>query len=90
MANRLTENPFVIDTAGAAAIFKTNIQVEYFEFVGYNLDTDNVIVQDGAGNLIWQENGASDLRNVRSGRIGWVQGLTVPTLSAGKLLVFFR
>lgn len=90
MANRLTENPFVIDTAGATVLFKGNINVDYFEFSGYALDTDNVIVNDNSGNLVWQENGASDLRNVRSGHVGWIQGLTVPTLSSGKLLVFFK
>lgn len=90
MANRLTENPFVIDTASANVLFKGNIEVDYFEFTGYALDTDNVIVQDNAGNLIWQENGASDLRNVRSGHVGYIRGLIVPTLTSGKLLVFFK
>lgn len=90
MANALAGNPAVIDTAGAAVLFQTNLQIIQFEFIDYALDTDQVTVQDRFGRLLWRANGAADLSPVRSGKIGYVTGLAVPTLSAGKLFIWFE
>lgn len=89
MANRLGVNPMVIDTPGAAILFSSNIEIIQLEFIDYGLDTDQITVQDRFGNLVWRANGASDLRPIVSGRLGLINGLAVPTLSAGKLFVWF-
>lgn len=90
MANQMAELPWAIDTPSASLLFSTMVFVEHFEFVGYALDTDSVIVQNKNGQVVWQNNGAADLRNVISAKIGDVNGLKVTTLTSGKLLVYFR
>jgi hypothetical protein len=72
------------------------VQVEY---VGYTAAGHFVEVYSRYGKLIARLSGASDLRTVRTGRIGWVQGFTVPTttipggaanMQSGKLIVYFE
>lgn len=94
MANDFSRNPWVIDTAfsakPAAITPLTSVMIDHFEFCDYTLDTDSVTVQDFTGGVLWDDNGASDLRTIRSGTVGNVRGILVPTLSSGKLLVFFK
>ena len=88
MANVLTGRQWKIDTASATALLSSEIKVEQIEFSSYSVDTDTVSIQDKNGRIIWEGNGASDLQTVRSGKIGWVDGLKVPTLTAGKIIVY--
>lgn len=89
MANRLISNPFIIDTASNTPIWLPNIKVTQFEFYPTQA-ADTVVVNDKDGNLIWSASGNADNETVRSGKVEWVRGLTVPTLSAGaKLAIFF-
>lgn len=88
MANVLTANPWVVDTASATPIFKTYAKIRHIEFADYALDTDNCLVTDQNGVRVFSENGAADLRNVRSGHIGWVNGVIVPTLTSGKVYIY--
>lgn len=88
MANVLTANPWVVDTASATAVFSSEIKVRHMEFVAYAAATDKVIVTDKNGILVWQGDGNADLESERSGNIGWVNGLIVSTLTSGKLLVY--
>lgn len=89
MANNLTTNPWVIDTAGAALLWPATVFVDHFEFANYTADTDTVVVKNRAGINAWSDNGASDLRTIRSGHIGAVHGgLSVPTLSSGLLYIY--
>lgn len=94
MANDFARNPWVIDTPFAVApspiIELSSVPIDHFEFLGYQVDTDSVVVNDNTGGLLWADNGAADLRNVRSGTIGPSRGVLVPTLTAGKLLVYFK
>lgn len=87
MANDVTRNPWILDTV--ATVWGTTaaplpLKVDHFEFFAYALDTDQVILKDLDGKIIWQDNGADDLKAVRSGGIGWLhRGLKVDTLTAG-------
>jgi|SRR5215831_3342876 len=100
MANQLTVNPWVIDTPVAAGVilFAGDLHNTQVEYVGYTADTDTVEVLDRYGNLVASLNGASDLRTVRTGRIGWIHGFTVRTtkldsttnMPTGKLICYFE
>ncbi len=63
-------------------------KIRHMEFVGYSADAHTCVLQDANGNTVWQTNGKSDLSNVVSQSIGWVQGLKLTTLDAGKVLVY--
>ena len=95
MANLYGQNPWILDTVVAAVeqpYKNSNINVDHFEFVGYGADTDTCQIKDGNGNIIWEGNGASDLEEVRSGRVGWVQkGLFLSQRTGtGVVRVFIR
>ncbi len=92
MANKLSINPLRIDTPGAAVLIPTNIKVKHIEFVGFASGTDSCIVEDRYGNVITELLGAAAGGDgvVRTGNIGWVYGIQVPTLTAGICLVFFE
>jgi hypothetical protein len=91
MANDLTSNPWVIDTASASVLCQTNVAVEHFEFAGYSAQGSQCIVQDRSGKTVWAATGAADLEEVRSGKVGWIQGLKIPTLENGGVLrVYIR
>lgn len=90
MANQLGSNPWVIDTPGPALLFATNVKAAHFEFSQYAADTDNVIVVDRFGKEVWAANGNVDLSPVESFTVEWIHGISVPTLSSGKLRVYFK
>ncbi len=86
MANSMTTNPWVVDTAGASILFTPDVEVRHFEYTGYAAQGSNVTVQDRFGKNIWVGLGAADQEEVRSGPIGWVHGISVPTLQNGGIL----
>ena len=90
MANNLASNPWVLDTAAVTVLFPGHIIVNAFEWEGYALDTDTVVVKDGNGKEVWKANGFSDLTAAYSGAGSFsIQGLALTTLASGKLRVFF-
>jgi hypothetical protein len=86
VANDLTSNPWVVDTASATVIFKHNIKVRHMEYSLYGAQPNQCIVKDQTGKVVWSATGAADLSEVRSGNIGWINGLAVPTLDGGGIL----
>lgn len=89
MANVLTANPWVVDTASATPIFTTYAKIRHIEFADYTNDTDTCLVTDQNGVRIFSGNGASDLQTVRSGNIGWVNGVIVSQISGtGKVYIY--
>lgn len=92
MANKLTQNPMNIDTPSPNAIVTGAYKIRHIEFVGYTADTDQAIVTNLNGVIITELIGASAGGDgvVRSGNIGWVDGIIIPTLTAGIVLVFFE
>jgi len=87
MANVITGRQWKIDTAGT--IWVGNAKIEQIEFTNYAADTDVFVVTDIAGRIVWEGNGAADLSPVRSGKIGWVDGLKVTTLTTGAILLVY-
>lgn len=75
MANDIAANPWSLDTVGATIIWPSWIKVAHFEMIDYTVDTDTVQLQDRNGRVVWEGNGASDLRPIVSMRVGWINGL---------------
>lgn len=88
MANSLGTNPMVLDTAGATSVLKHNIKIKALGFVQYNADADNAVVSDMDGNEIWAPNGKSDLSSLHITSVGWVRGIQLTSITAGKVLVY--
>lgn len=88
MANLLAQNPMNIDTPGPGVIIKTKYKLKHIEYVGYASATDKAIVTNAAGYIIAELTGAADLEEVRTSNIGWVDGIAVPTLTSGVVLIF--
>lgn len=106
MANQVTVNPWVIDTTvpnintpGYLGPIHDaemhNCQVEYIEYT----DASHFVeVQDRYGNVVARLKGALDLKTVRTGRVGWIHGFTVPqfdqqgnpNMQSGKLVCYFE
>lgn len=89
MANILSTNPWNIDTPGAGILKSGALKLKHIEFYGYAAATDKVIIQNRFGTVIAQLSGTTDLQEVRTGAIGWVDGLIVPTITSGKCLIFY-
>lgn len=91
MANKLAQNPMYVDTPSNVPIVNGAYKIKHIEFVGYAADTDSAIVTNLNGNVITELLGASAGGDgvVRTGNIGWVDGIIVPTLTAGAVLIFF-
>lgn len=90
MANQTASFPWIIDTAGAGFLCTQMVKIRELVFLPA-LDADTVTVQDVNGRLVWLGNGSADLEPVRSGHLGWVQGLAVTALSANtKLLIYLE
>jgi len=90
MAIQATGRVIVVPSAdaGTTPIFTHMVKVEHIEFINYTADTDTCTVLDGTDRKVWEGNGASDLRAVRSGKIGWVDGIKVTACSAGEVRIY--
>jgi hypothetical protein len=69
----------------------TWIKVAHFEFSGYTASAV-ATVADRNGNIVWNATAASDLEEVRSAKVGWINGLQNISASqnGGKILVYFE
>jgi len=89
MANSITGRQWKIDTPSATAILTSAVKVKEIEFTQYAADADEFSVTDRNGRIVWEGNGRSDLSPFRSGSVGWVDGIIVPTLTAGAELLIY-
>jgi hypothetical protein len=71
-----------------AVIANWNIKVNHFQFSGYAAQGNRAILKDQNGNIIETFTGAADLSEVRSAKIGVVNGLILDTLDAGAVYVY--
>lgn len=99
MANQLATNPWRVDTTGSATLGSGGMaKVGQIEFIDYASSTDHVEIQDRNGRIVARLGGDSSLKTVRTGKIGWVQGLIVPVtdsdgnpnMATGKILIYFE
>jgi hypothetical protein len=91
VSNKLGSNPMLIDTPDAVnALTNAQLSIRRLEYTNYNSVTDGVVVQDGNGNPIWQTRGNLSYLPVSRDDIGPYNGLRVPTMDSGVLLVYYR
>lgn len=92
MANLLHDNPWTLDTPGAAVLFFTYIKVRQFEWQDFAAG-NSVIVQDQNGKEVWKATAPATVSEsvVRSGNVGWINGLILNTLGGtSKLKVYIE
>ena len=93
MANDLTKNPWVVDTASGTAILSDWADVRSIQWIGGTTAGHAAIVQDKDGTVIWRRLAAAVNANFDTefqGRWGRrVNGLLVPTLDSGTLYITF-
>lgn len=80
--NQLASNPWVIAVTQDVPLFLGMMPHVQMEYIDYQDPTDYAEIQDRNGRTVALLKGINDLRTVRSGRIGWVQGLMVPKLTS--------
>lgn len=85
MADDVQSNPWSLDTVGPVPVFaKQRIKIHHIEFVGYAIAADIGRLVDQNGKTIWEAQGDDDFSPVQTqGIVGWVNGMTVDTLSGG-------
>jgi len=85
MANDLTGNPWVIDTAGAL----TSLEVRIDRIAWKNATTLNhtVLIVDGSGKMIFEDFASGATYNTSEPRGRTYSGVTVSTLNSGKLYI---
>lgn len=94
MANDLTKNPFIVDTAGATAIFSDALAISTIEWIGATTAGHRAVVKDKDGNVMWESfaNGSNfiDRKAFDSYPFSKFQrGLIVDTLGSGKLYITY-
>ena len=94
MANDLTKNPWVVDTASATAILSDWADVRSIQWIGGAIAGDEAVVQDKDGRVIWRRLAGGANQNFETefeGRFGMpVNGLKVPTLTSGTIYIRFN
>ena len=90
MANSIGTRPIVIDTPAATVLFTNWMKIENVVFTDYSTDAQKFSLQDQNGIPVFEGNGKADLSPVVSWKIGFINGMKVPTLDAGKLLIMVK
>lgn len=91
MANNLTGNPWKLDGSSMTTVlFPGWIKVRHFEFAAYAAATDTVSLGDRTGRVVWNASGTTDKQEVRSGTVGWINGLQELTHTNGTVLVYIE
>ena len=95
MANDLTNNPWVIDTAAATVLTAMRLRVRGVRWVDATTAGHKATIQNAAGKIVWDSTAAA-ANNVEGDQISdfgpfpdW-DGLIVPTLASGKLYIELR
>lgn len=94
MANDLSSRQWRLDTpvpfgTPAAILWRSNVFVEHFEFTGYAAQGNLAIVKDQNGKIVWQASGAADLSEVRSVKVGWVNGMVLDTCQGNGIVIAY-
>lgn len=96
MANDITCNPIIIDTAATTEIVTNLIHVTHIRLVdsGNDIaDADQAILQNSAGKVVWEHRVTApgmvaDMQTAFVPSLA-VRGLICPTLTHGKVYVYY-
>jgi len=82
MAADASSNPWTVAAADVAAgpvvLWVGQANIYQVEFQGYAGDADECTINQANGKILWYGNGAADKQTVRSGNIGYTNGVTIP------------
>lgn len=91
MANNFSSNPWVVDTAFAAAPSPGHITTSYIRCTGITWESmaaaGHVVITDRNGKVIYDSTNAQANVPVVLGNPGWINGILVPTLTSGTLSI---
>jgi hypothetical protein len=89
---QLAANPWKVTSADALPLIitKGSVKLRHIEFSNYAVIGDLAVVQDRFGNDITRLKGTTDIQEVRTGNIGYVDGVTILSISAGEVLIYFE
>lgn len=93
MANDISGRQWLLDTPLAfgnagSVLWKGNVKVAHFEFSKYAAQGNKAIIKDQNGKVVWSVTGSADLSEIRSSKVGWVNGLCLDTLDSGVVIVY--
>jgi hypothetical protein len=89
MVNQVAPRHFLIDTPGVTPVWLSGLSVASITWTGATTAGHQAVVQNAAGSRIIFDAKASEANDFESAvyECGWVEGLLVPTLGSGKLLI---
>jgi hypothetical protein len=73
-------------------VWRGRAHIYQVEFQFYAADTDICTIDQYNTKIFWYGNGASDLETVRSGNLGWCNGLLIPNsgITNGYVRIYHR
>ncbi len=94
MSNQLGTRQWNLDTPLAfgnpgAVLANWNLKVAHFEWTGYAAAA-TCVLKDQNGFVVWSPTATSDEQEVRSMKVGWVNGLCLDTLTSGRVTVYLE
>jgi hypothetical protein len=90
VANDISARPWKIDTANAnVIIWPSWMDIEHIEFSGYSTQGSVAQLVDRNGRIVWTATGTSDLQQVRSGKVGHVNGLICTACENGGVILVY-
>jgi hypothetical protein len=96
MANDLSSRQWRLDTprsftlGPSSILWETTVFVKNIEFTGYTSQASQCVVKDRTGRTVWSGTGSTTLAPIRTGEIGWLNGLVLDTLTNGLCVVYIR
>ena len=87
--NDLSARQWHIDTPGAGVLYPFNFKCAHIQYAGYSTQGNQAVITDKNGKIVCTLLGAADLEEVRSSKIGWVNGLIVPTLQGNGFVTIY-
>lgn len=89
MANHLGPRHFLIDTPGATPVWLSGLFISSITWSGATAAGHAAIVKNAAGGRTIFDAKASEANDFESSiyDCGWVEGMQVPTLDSGKLMI---
>jgi hypothetical protein len=96
VANDLSSRQWRLDTAVPfsagphSIVWHDAIWILNVEFSNYGGDTHKCVLKDRTGRLVWPANGSAGKQPVRSGELGWVNGLVLDELDSGLVIVYVK
>lgn len=81
MANNISGRVWTLDTP--EIVYDHEVKILFIEFLNYSVSTDEIVLQDRIGRNLWDARGSLAFDVVRSGRIGWSEGLTFVSITPG-------